>query len=535
MRKTILLALLFCTINCALAQLNGDGYYRVQNKQTQRFVRVIDNKGSVNLATTNADLGALETVKPFERVVSDPASIIYIEKVKDGYDLKAQGTSSYNIIKYYVKLRTYSGGIYRVYAQDGSLVKYLRDENTTYDEGVVLTADGNPWDWYIKPVNQVDGQYFALKPDVTVGGESYATIYASFPFTITSSKMKAYYISKVADGQAVYKEVVDGKVPASTAIIVKCASANYVDNKVTVENNSAAALSGNLMKGVYFKNTTNKHKNLKEYDPNTMRVLGVMTNGKLGFITANYDYLPANKAYLVVPAGSPSEIKIVSEADFKPNVKVQSVTLSQQSLTMYAGDKATLIATVLPSDATDKLVEWSSSNNNVVTVDANGAVKAVGYGKATITVTSIENSAAKATCEVQVYEHSTGVQLSATSLEMYVGENATLTAQTLPLSTSDGRLEWKSSNEKIVKLESEGNIVAVSVGQADITVRSLDGGHVAICSVTVKEESAIEDIVSNADMSYKIYNLNGLEYKTLQKGVNIVRFENGIVKKIVIP
>lgn len=529
------MALLFCTINCALAQLNGNGYYRVQNKQTQRYIRVIDNKGSVNLATTNADLGALETVKPFERVVSDPASIIYIEKAGDGYNLKAQGTSSYNIIKYYVKLRAGSGGTYRAYAQDGGLVKYLRDENTTYDEGVVLTADGNPWDWYIKPVNQVDGQYFALKPDVTVGGESYATIYASFPFTITSSKMKAYYISKVADGQAVYKEVVDGKVPASTAIIVKCASANYVDNKVTVENNSAAALSGNLMKGVYFKNTTNKHKNLKEYDPNTMRVLGVMSNGKLGFVTANYDYLPANKAYLVVPAGSPSEIKIVSEADFKPNVKVQSVTLSQQSLTMYAGDKATLIATVLPSDATDKLVEWSSSNNNVVTVDANGAVKAVGYGKATITVTSIENSAAKATCEVQVYDHSTGVQLSATTLEMFVGDKTSLTAQTLPLSTSDGRLEWTSGNESVVKFEEEGEVLAVGAGQTDITVRSVDGGHVAVCSVTVKEVSAIEDVVSTTEVSCRIYNLHGVELKTLQKGVNIVKFDNGKVKKVVIP
>ena len=199
------MTLMLFVVNYAAAQLNGNGYYRVQNVQTQRFIRVIDNKGSVNLATTNADLGALETVKPFERVVSDPASIIYIEKASDGYNLKAQGTSSYSIIKYYVKLRAGSGNTYRAYAQDGGLVKYLRDENTTYDEGVVLTADGNPRDWYIKPVNQTDGQYFAFKPDITVNNVSYATIYASFPFTITSSSMKAYYISKVADGQALYK------------------------------------------------------------------------------------------------------------------------------------------------------------------------------------------------------------------------------------------------------------------------------------------------------------------------------------------
>ncbi len=96
-------------------------------------------------------------------------------------------------------------------------------------------------------------------------------------------------------------------------------------------------------------------------------------------------------------------------------------------------------------------------------------------------------------------------------------------------------MEWQSSNENVIKLESEGNVVAVGVGQADITVRSLDGGHVAICSVTVKKVSAIEDVISNADMSYKIYNLNGVELKSLQKGINIVRFENGIVKKVLIP
>lgn len=310
------MTLMLFVVNYAAAQLNGDGYYRVQNKVTERYIRVVDNKGSVNLSTTDADLGALETIKHFENVVSDPATIIYIDAVNNGYDLKAQGTSSYSIISYYVKLKAYSGGVYRVYAENSGLVKYLNDENTTYDKGVVLTNGTKTRDWYIKPVNQSDGQYFAFKPDITVNNESYATIYASFPFTIISSSMKAYYISKVANGQAVFKEIIDGKVPASTAVFVKCASASYIDNKVTVENNGASALSGNLLKGVYFKNTTNKHKNIKAYDPNTMRVLGVMSNGELGFITANYDYLPANKAYLVVPAGSPSEIKLVSEADY---------------------------------------------------------------------------------------------------------------------------------------------------------------------------------------------------------------------------
>ena len=66
---------------------------------------------------------------------------------------------------------------------------------------------------------------------------------------------------------------------------------------------------------------------------------------------------------------------------------VESVTLDKESLTLYTGDSYTLTATILPENATDKTLNWSSSNENVATVDANGAVKAIGNGVATITAT----------------------------------------------------------------------------------------------------------------------------------------------------
>ena len=306
-----------------------------------------------------------------------------------------------------MKLYKNSDGSYRAYAQHNGLTKYLCDENTTYNEGVVLTNSTKTRDWYIKPVNQTEGQYFAFKPSVTVGSEHYTTIYADFPFTLPAG-MTAYYVTTVDGAQAVWKEVKDGKVPASTAVYVKCKSANYADNKVTIGDNGATSLSGNIMKGVYFNNGTKKHNNQLAYNPNTMRVLGVMSDGKLGFVTANINFIPANTAYLVVPANSPSEIKLISESDYKPYVAVQSVSLSQSKLTMYAGDSHALAATVLPSNATDKSLKWSSSNSSVATVDANGLVKAVGYGKATITVACASNSALKATCEVNVYARCTG-------------------------------------------------------------------------------------------------------------------------------
>ena len=71
----------------------------------------------------------------------------------------------------------------------------------------------------------------------------------------------------------------------------------------------------------------------------------------------------------------------------KDPVKVTGVTLDgEKALTIENGETITLKATVNPSDAEDKSVKWETSDDEVATVDNNGNVKAVGVGKATITV-----------------------------------------------------------------------------------------------------------------------------------------------------
>ena len=84
------------------------------------------------------------------------------------------------------------------------------------------------------------------------------------------------------------------------------------------------------------------------------------------------------------------------------NVPVTSVTLDKTSLTLDVGGSDTLAVTVKPDNATNKAVTWSSSNENVATVDQNGNVKAVGAGKATITATTADGSGVSATCTVTV-------------------------------------------------------------------------------------------------------------------------------------
>ena len=84
------------------------------------------------------------------------------------------------------------------------------------------------------------------------------------------------------------------------------------------------------------------------------------------------------------------------------NVPVTNVLLDKTSLGLTEDETAQLNATVKPDNATNKAVTWSSSNENVATVDQNGNVKAVGAGKATITATTADGSGVSATCEVTV-------------------------------------------------------------------------------------------------------------------------------------
>jgi alpha-tubulin suppressor-like RCC1 family protein len=84
---------------------------------------------------------------------------------------------------------------------------------------------------------------------------------------------------------------------------------------------------------------------------------------------------------------------------------VASVTIDPTELTLKPGDTETLAATVLPPTASNPAVVWKSSAEGVATVSGNGpmaTVTAVAAGSATITVASVENPLATATCDVAV-------------------------------------------------------------------------------------------------------------------------------------
>jgi len=174
-----------------------------------------------------------------------------------------------------------------------------------------------------------------------------------------------------------------------------------------------------------------------------------------------------------------------------PTVPVTGVTISKTSLELTEGQNGTLTASVTPSNATDKTITWSSSDDSVATVNG-GIVTAVKAGTATITATSSNGKSATCTLTVKAKTPEridvTGVTISKDSLELVEGQNGTLTASVTPSNATDKTITWESSDPSVATVNN-GVVTAVKAGTATITAKS-SNGKTATCTVTVTPVSA---------------------------------------------
>ncbi|MDR3149971.1 MAG: Ig-like domain-containing protein [Oscillospiraceae bacterium] len=95
-------------------------------------------------------------------------------------------------------------------------------------------------------------------------------------------------------------------------------------------------------------------------------------------------------------------LEIIMDRNYTPTISVTGIMISNDKMTIGVNETETLTATIVPPDATDKRVEWSSSDPSVATVSSNGAVTGEKAGKAVITVQSRSNPNYSAECAVTV-------------------------------------------------------------------------------------------------------------------------------------
>ncbi len=182
-------------------------------------------------------------------------------------------------------------------------------------------------------------------------------------------------------------------------------------------------------------------------------------------------------------------------------VAVTSVTVSgADSIT----DSGTLTATVLPANASNKRVNWTSSDESKAVIDGSGNVTVIQTGTVTFTATSAGNPAVSGCKSVSCVKSSvivpvTGVELSG-GLEIggtkYAVGTAQLTANVLPVNATDKSLTWLSSDSEIAAVDANGLVTVNGNGQARITAVSVSSPSVMAyveleCRTGVAEEVSL--------------------------------------------
>ena len=199
-----------------------------------------------------------------------------------------------------------------------------------------------------------------------------------------------------------------------------------------------------------------------------------------GLITARKE----GEAEITAKSGNKQAVCTVTvKPETDVTVPVTSVTLNQSVYTLAIGASYTLIPTVLPANATDRQVKWSSSNEKTVTVSDRGVIQAIAEGTSTI---KAEAGGKSATCAVTVEKTIvavTEVTLDRTSLTLKVNETFTLSATVAPENATDKAVKWTTSDSGVVRV-SNGIVTSVGEGTANITAAA--GGKSASCTVTVK-------------------------------------------------
>ena len=183
-----------------------------------------------------------------------------------------------------------------------------------------------------------------------------------------------------------------------------------------------------------------------------------------------------------------------------PVVKVESVKISSypSEYKLEVGKSFGFAAEVLPADATDKNVVWSTSAPSVLSVDELGNAKAIAEGTAIVTVTTNDGGkTAKCTITVvapKVPVKSVELTTIPTSNKMKVGETFTFVARVLPENASDKSVRWTSSNNDVLTISSDGKATAVAMGTSSVTVTTNDGNKIANALITVVKQGSAEPV-----------------------------------------
>ena len=233
------------------------------------------------------------------------------------------------------------------------------------------------------------------------------------------------------------------------------------------------------------ENATNSQLHAQVADPDIIEVsengtIKAINPGKTQLIIQSYKNTVL-KTIDVIVKEIPSEIKV-----------------NDEKVTIYVGETSQIEATVLPEAVENKNVKYSSSNNNIATVNSKGKITGVKKGTAKITITTEETPEVSKEIEITVKEKAFEIKIEQDEVEINVDESYQLDITVLPESLDNKKVKYKSSNENIATVNNNGRIIGVSEGTVEITITTEVEPQISkVIIVHVKKKQVINNTEDN--------------------------------------
>lgn len=243
------------------------------------------------------------------------------------------------------------------------------------------------------------------------------------------------------------------------------------------------------------------NKGLFQHFPKITKVYCLGTD-QIPFYGDNAFY-DASKVNVYVPQGYVSQYELYGWSGFaslQENIKATKVSLNRTSLSLKRGRTFNLVAYVTPSNASDAVVMWESSDESIVTVSESGEIVANGIGQASVTAYLPNYPALSATCNVSVTKPDVSAfAFDKTSATIFVGTQNTLT---LSIDPSDASQEFKIKTSP-VDGKTQG-FLDYSIDGNVITLKGEYPGYLlveAICTTNPSIKCSAEITICSVDIS----------------------------------
>lgn len=195
-----------------------------------------------------------------------------------------------------------------------------------------------------------------------------------------------------------------------------------------------------------------------------------------------------------------------------PPAQIEKIDVTIDNTTLQKGERKQLQVTILPQEASDHKVSYTSSNPEVATVDNEGYLQAIRSGTTTITVKAEENSV-QTQIEITVYSSVTGIFLDQSEIYMQVGDTFQINATVEPDDANDKTISYRSTDTLVANIQEKGIITALKEGTATVTASSNQNPSVQVeCKVNVVRAMDDSEIHFDSSLTVNSLEISGIDY-----------------------